>query len=129
LQQISKSVQTVLRRWASTLLSGDLTAHMDLYAPTVDRFGARSNVTRHFVRAEVERWLSDHDDLLSYRLTDLNVRWFAPEESATAEFRCAWTQADGQSETSHHRLKFRKMTGEWKIVSEEQLSLQSRRRD
>jgi ketosteroid isomerase-like protein len=124
------SVAGHVYRWADTLLSRNLDAHMKLYAPVLERFGEETNVGRDLVRREKERFLTKLAPIRRFEIHDLRIREDNNGQLATAEFRADWNAdtAGAVTHSARHRLTFRRSSREWQIQSEEQFWLDSRLR-
>lgn len=121
-----KPVRDLIRRWADTLLAGDLGSHMSLYAPTLDRFNGSSNVPRVTVRASKQRLLSRLAGVRRFEMYDVRVRP-ARDGSVHVEFRIE-SDAVNRGVAGWYRLELRPVGGLWKIYGEEKVQPVSRRR-
>jgi DNA polymerase III gamma/tau subunit len=110
-------VRLLVRRWADTLLKGDIAQHMALYAQTLDRFHGRPNVSRDAVRSEKQRLLSQLAGLGRLEMTDILLHP-AADGSVVVSFR---VEADARTPAliGPYRLAWRHSGGDWKIYSEE----------
>ena len=125
----SQTIGGIVQRWAQTLLSRDLDAHMSLYAAKLDRFGGRRGVNREVVRSEKEQLLAAMANVRRFEIHDLRLIEDKDTETATAYFRIDWKIDGGVSDAAPQRLVFRKVDGRWLIVGEELPDLQSRNAD
>ena len=126
--QISSSMRLIrdlIRRWADTLLSGDLPGHMNLYAPTLDRFNGSSNVARETVRASKDRLLPGLAGVRRFEMYDFRLLP-SPSGSAIAEFRIE-SDAVARGVVGWYRLQLRQVDDQWKIYGEEKVEPVSRR--
>ena len=116
-------VATAVHRWADTLLSQDLSAHLNLYAPILDTFFGQANVRKDAVRRAKEKQIASLASVQRFEIVGLRIVE-DPGAVATAEFRREWmTQAaPGAPAMASERLVFRRMNGEWKIIGEESVS-------
>ena len=116
----------LVRRWADTLLKGNLAQHMSLYAETLDRFNGKSNVRREAVRRHKQRLLSQLADVRRFEMPDVRLQR-ASDGSVIAFFR---VEADAQTPAlnGEYRLVWRDSGGGWKLHSEERLQPVSRAR-
>jgi hypothetical protein len=97
---------------------------MSLYTPTIQRFGARANVSRDDVRAEKKRLLMQLSGVRRFEIHNLRITRLAGGNVATAIFRTDWVtdglESSGQSVT--YCLRLRRVGDGWRIESEEQLT-------
>ena len=119
-------VRLLVRRWADTLLKGNLAQHMSLYAQTLDRFNGRSYVSREAVRSHKQRLLSQLAGVRQFEMPDIRLQR-AADGSVIVSFRM---EADTQTSALNgpYRLVWRHSGGAWKIHSEERLQSVSRTR-
>jgi len=113
-------IVSVVRRWAETLLGGDLEAHMQLYAPTLTTFHGRKNVSKESVRQEKERILGQYVDVHNYRISNILLTE-GGDGTVVAAFRRDWSSNSGENASSRSdqdHLTLRRIDGAWKIVGE-----------
>jgi ketosteroid isomerase-like protein len=109
------AVTRITYRWAQTLTSRDLNAHMNLYAPKLDRFYDKTNVQRESVRREKHRLLVSRGGA---RIRDVSLTERDGGDLVIAEFR----RPAGRAGTVHQRLVWKRLgAGDWKIIREEAL--------
>ena len=114
-------VNELLERWRRTVILGDVNAQTILYAPQMERFFNRKNVTREQVRREKGRMMELYPNVSRYEISDLKVE--AVENGQTVvSFRKEWDMHGDKhfSGAERQRLKLRRIAGDWKIVSEEE---------
>ena len=99
----TEGIRELIRRWADTLLSGNLDAHMRLYVPAVAESVRASK--RTFVRTLAGTRIFEIYDLKLRTLSDGSVR---------AEFR-----VESDALRRSYRLDLRHIGGEWKIYRED----------
>jgi ketosteroid isomerase-like protein len=115
------AVTRITYRWAQTLTSRDLNAHMNLYARKLDRFYDRTNVQRESVRREKHRLLGSR---AGTRIRDVSLKERDGGEIVIAEFRRTGNPMGVQTPAGsvHQRLVWKRLAaGEWKIIREEAL--------
>ena len=110
---------SLIRRWAATLISGDLDSHMRLYAPTLDRFRGSRNLRREVVRSSKQQLVSVLAGVRRFEIYDVKLRSL-PDSATRAEFRIESDAGNGRI-AGWYRLDLRQINGEWKIVGEEKL--------
>jgi hypothetical protein len=117
-------VRLLVRRWADTLLKGNLAQHMSLYAETLDRFNGKSNVSREAVRRQRQRLLSQLAGVRQFEMPDIRLQR-AADGSVVVSFRI---EADARTPAVNgpYRLVWRHSGGAWKIHSEERLQSASK---
>jgi hypothetical protein len=119
-----KPIRDLIHRWADTLLSGNLPAHMSLYAPTLDRFNGSSDVPRETVRAFKHRLLSGLKGVRRFEMYDVRLL-SSRDTSVVAEFRIE-SDAVARDIVGWYRLELRQVGGQWKIYSEEKVQAMSK---
>jgi hypothetical protein len=102
-------IRELVRRWADTLLAGNLDAHMSLYVPNVDRSVRASRRTLVRALAGTRR----------FEIYDLKLRTLA-DGSVLSEFRIESDAAGRRS----YRLHWRQIGSDWKIYREESSAVQ-----
>ena len=114
----------LLHRWRETVVRGDVNAHAILYAPKMDKFFRRRNVTRETVRREKARMMELYPDVKRYEISDVRVESQRGTE-AIVSFRKEWDMRGDRpfSGAERQRLKLRRIAGDLKIVSEEELKV------
>jgi len=117
-------VNDLLERWRETVMRGDVNAHTILYAPRMDQFFRRRNVTRETVHREKTRMMELYPEVNRYDISDVKVESSKPGE-AVVSFRKDWDMRGDRpfSGAERQRLKLRRISGDWKIVSEEELKV------
>jgi hypothetical protein len=121
---VPSDVMAVMEQWRQSMLSGDVDAQTNCYAPTVELFFRRKNLDREILRKMKRSGMKAYPDVRAYRLTDVELQSLT-ESRAVVTFRKYW---DGYG-TKHfsgeekQRLTFLKIEGEWKIVREEELQI------
>jgi hypothetical protein len=113
-------VDSFLKVWCATFLSGNAAAHADLYAPRVNRYFRKRNVSRNDVRRETERLLARYPNFHKYEISGVQVEAI-DEDKAVVSFRKDW-EARGRGQfagAERDRLTLSNGSGEWKITGEE----------
>jgi hypothetical protein len=118
---VPADIRAFLDKWRLTLVSGDLNGQAELYAPHVQRFFTRSNVSRKFVRQEKARLLSEYPNFKRYTISDVTIEALG-DNHVTLTFRKDW-DARGKRRyagAERQRLRLERFRGDWKIVREEE---------
>ena len=120
----ASDINGLLDRWRDTVVRRDVNAHAILYAPKMDKFFRRRNVTRETVRREKARMMELYPDVKRYEISDVRVESQRGSE-AVVSFRKEWDMRGDRpfSGAERQRLKLRRIAGDWKIVSEEELKV------
>jgi hypothetical protein len=126
---VPPDMQALLNSWRTTLISGDASAHADLYTSRVDRFLKRRNVSRREVRRETEKVLSRYPKSRRYEISDVAVEKMDGGK-AVLTFRKDWdVRGRGQfAGAARQRLTLRNEAGSWKINGEEETKVYWARR-
>lgn len=117
----SEDINRFLDRWKSTIVNRNVDGHTSLYAPKVEYFFLRRNVTRDAVRKEKARMMELYPNVNRYEISDVQVERATPTE-AVLSLRKEWDmQGDRRfAGAERQKLKLRKIYGDWKIVSEQE---------
>lgn len=108
-----------LEAWIAATNARDINKQMTFYAPTLNVFYQKRNVSQAAVRAEKSRLFS--------QISSIDVRASAPEirisddgRTATMRFHKSWTYSGAQSSSGEvvQELEWRKTESGWKIVGE-----------
>jgi len=118
----SASIDGLLDRWRNTVVRGDVKAQAILYAPKMEQFFRRRNVTRDVVLREKARMKELYPNVSRYDITDVQVESHK-ENVAVVSFRKEWDMHGERrfSGSDRQRFKLRKIAGDWKIVGEEEM--------
>ncbi len=121
----SNSIESLVYRWADTLLTGNLGAHLSLFSPKLDHFNGAASVSQEVVRTFKSTMLADLAGVRHFEIDDLRLR---PSDAglAYAEFRIE-SDAVNSKINGSYRLELREVDGQWKIYGEEKLQPISRR--
>ncbi len=113
-------VRDFIDRWAAALKRGDAAAAAQCYAPVVDNYFNRRDVTRDAVRQTVIRARARYGRLEAYRISGLTTTSFGNSQ-AVATFRKHW-QFAGRARSSGEeaeRMTLVLAKGNWQITSEQ----------
>lgn len=125
--EVPVGILEVLKQWRESMLSGNVDAQIDCYAPTVEVFFRRKNLDRASVGDIKRSGMAAYPNVKTYRLSDLALA-SRSDERAAVTFRKYWDALD-PSRLKHfsgeeiQRLTFVKLEGDWKIVREEELQV------
>ena len=116
-----EGLNEVLDQWRESIMNGDVDAQVNLYAPKMDRFFTKRNVSKDDVRRETARMMKLYPDVSRYEISDIQVESNTGDE-AVVSFRKEWDMKGDKrfAGAERQRLKLRKFAGDWKIVSEEE---------
>jgi hypothetical protein len=117
-------INRLLDQWRLTVVRGDVGGQADLYAPRVDRFFTKRNVSREAVRKEKARMMQAYPEVNKYEISDVKVESNTGDE-AVVSFRKEWDMNGNRrfSGAERQRLRLRRIDGEWKIVAEEETKI------
>jgi hypothetical protein len=117
-------ITDLLNRWRDSVIRGDVNAHTVLYAPKMDHFFRQRNVTRAAVKREKARMMELYPKVSRYEISDVRLESQKNDE-AVVSFRKEWDMSGDRpfSGAERQRLKLRRISGDWKIVSEEELKV------
>jgi hypothetical protein len=121
--QAAHPIVQLVHRWAETLLSKDLNAHLALYTPVLAHYRGRTNVSHEIVRADRQRLLATLTNIRKFEIYDLTIRQEPGTGRVAAVFRTEW-QTGGPKDSSlaaWYRLTCSREGSSWRIESEEQL--------
>jgi ketosteroid isomerase-like protein len=130
-----QSVRDAVGAWVQAFRSKDSTALADSYAPVVERYFRRNNVSREQIRQYLGPAFAKMVDIREYEVNDLRVGMLPGDNSsiaisysrATATFRKTWDtlESDGKSFSGEEieQLTFINSPQGWKIIREEELKI------
>ena len=115
-----KEVSLALGRWQKAMLTNDSAEIAPSYAPHVNRFFLKTQVSRDFVRDYLERDEERGTRLTRYDLEDVTMRHLKPDEVEVdyrANFAVSTPDKDRTGD-AHTTLILKRLEGDWKIVYE-----------
>jgi ketosteroid isomerase-like protein len=130
-----QSVPDAVGAWVQAFRSKDSTALADSYAPVVERYFRRNNVSHQQIRQYIESSFARMVDIRKYEVNDIRVGMLPGDNPsngtsysrATATFRKTWDtlESDGRSFTGEEieQLTFTSSPQGWKIIREEELKI------
>lgn len=112
------------------MLTGDVNAHVILYAPRMTQFFRQRNVTREAVRREKARLMEIYPKVLQYDISGIQVE-SSSENQAVVSFRKDWDMRGARrfAGAERQRLTLQRISGDWKIAGEEELKVYWLKRD
>jgi serine/threonine protein kinase len=122
--EVRSQLHKLRDEWIAATVSGDLNKQVSFYAPTVEVFYLKRNVSRSFVGAEKKRLMS--------RMTSMEMRAYEPEttlsddsQTATMRFRKIWDFKGAAPSSGEvlQELSWRKTSDGWKIIVERDIQV------
>lgn len=120
-----RRIDDVLRKWTDSTRHLDADGNADLYAPRVERFFNRRNVTRDDIRVEKERLFENIDQVRKFQVSNVVVDRVSPDQ-ALISFRKEWDFA-GKSPFSgaeKARMLLKRNGSQWQIAREEEIAVE-----
>src|SRR3954447_14524980 len=105
-------IDRLLERWRGTVVRGEVKAQVILYAPRMEQFFNRRNVTREVVLREKTRLKELYPNVRRYEISDVQVEPHKDNNLAVVSFRKEWDM-DGDrrfSGAERQRLKIRRIS-------------------
>ena len=123
-------VREFLDEWRSTLIAGDAEAQASLYAPRVERFFTKKNVSREAVQREKASLLARYPTFHKYEIRDVRVEELDGNR-ALVTFDKEWDArgAGRFAGAERQRLTLQRAGDRWEIVGEEELKVYWVKRD
>ena len=118
-----KEVSLALGRWQKAMLTNDAAEIVPSYAPHINRFFLKTQVSRAFVRDYMERDEETGTRLTRYDMEDISMKHLKADEiqvAFRANFAVSTPDKDrtGEARTT---LILKRLEGDWKIVYERDL--------
>jgi hypothetical protein len=129
------TVRDALFSWVRAFRSKDLTVLADSYAPLVERYFRRTNVSHEQIRQNIESGFAGVVDIRKYEINDVRVAMLPGDyplngincTRATATFRKTWDTLDSNGKSFSgeeiEQLTFASSSQGWKIIREEELKI------
>jgi len=113
-------IRSLLNRWSSALKRGDLKEAAACYAPRVDSYLGRRNVTRVEIRRSLREALSGSGRFDIYRISELQLSYVASDR-AVATFRKRWQTSGSRKYAGEQQEQLTRVRnqGAWQIAAEE----------
>ena len=118
------AIGTLINEWAATTRSRRIDQQLVLYAPVLERFFRERNVPREIVRSRKEEVLARYPTLVDFRLERVVIESLTPAQ-AVVSLDKVWDMV-GQGRyagAARERLMMRKLSGAWRITSEEDVEV------
>jgi ketosteroid isomerase-like protein len=133
---VEKSIEEAVSAWIGAFRSRNTTQLAESYAPTVEKYFRKENISREQVQQFIQSDFASVADIRTYTVDDIKVEGLPTDSElehgvapsrATATFHKAWetTQVNGKTFSGEEieRLTFSKSDEGWKIVREEELNI------
>lgn len=127
---IQREVVSTLSGWTGALERRSLQGHIRHFAPTLHTFYLKRNVSRDYVRADIERALATYSDI-NFQFSNISVRPDETGKRAVATFTKAWDFKGEQniSGSVQERVWLEKVSGRWLITGVRDLKVNYRRNE
>ena len=103
-----------------------MASQIDCYAPVMDTYFLRHNVSRDFVQADKSRTFSGIKEVRIFEISDITIE-FASSSNAIVKLRKKWdiSLASGKTFSGEEieQLQIANLDGGWKIVSEKEIQI------
>ncbi len=120
-----QEISSTLGRWASAAARNDPIAESALYAPSVDRYFLRRNVSRGYVLATKQAFRARGNSMGTFTISDVTTQLLSPS-SAIVNLHKNWTirtsDGTGPLHTTQSRLWLRRSAQGWQITGEQDLT-------
>jgi hypothetical protein len=119
-------IRSLLSTWTESFKEKDLARQVDCYAPVMETYFLRHNVSRDFVKSDKSRTFSTIKEVCIFEISDIKIE-FASSSNASVKFRKKWdtSLASGKrfSGEEIEQLQLANLDGGWKIVSEKEIQI------
>jgi hypothetical protein len=130
LSQLSQSakldIRSLLTTWTESFKEKDLTRQMNCYAPVMDTYFLKHDVSRDFVQEDKLRAFNSIAEIQLFEISDVTIE-FASSTEATVKFRKKWNtrSVSGKAFAGDEieQLELVTLGGRWKIASEKELQV------
>ncbi len=125
-----REIQDVLDRYQDAIRSKNTQVLADCYAPTVESFYLKHNVSRGDVHAEFRRQLAGYTSVEKFVISNIEFRGVTGDRATVVDDK-EWSFKGPKNNSGSEReeLVFRKVDGEWRIVSQIELNIYWYRRN
>jgi ketosteroid isomerase-like protein len=118
----SRAVHDAFDSWVQAFRSRDTSRLAASYAPTVENYAGKPNVSRESIQSELETAFARISEIQKYEVSNLRIEMLPSQARAVARFHKEWatpltdgrTYAGAEEET----LTFTNSTEGWKIIKE-----------
>jgi len=119
-------IRALLNEWTESFKEKDLARQVECYAPIMDTYFLRHNVSRDFVQADKSRAFNAITETRAFEISDITIE-FASGSNATVTFRKKWDTrlASGKTFAGEEieQLQLANIDGGWKITSEKEVQI------
>ncbi len=126
LAQAREQIRTTLTNWTGSLENRNLEAHINHYAPRLERYYLKTGVSRDFVRSDRARALSIYSNM-DFKLSNVEIAVDNSGRRAVVTFDKRWNFS-GQDRSSgkvQERVWLARINETWKIIGERDLKVYS----
>lgn len=123
-EQVKKEVSSRVNSWIALTKSRNISAYMNLYAPTVDYYNQR-DISSSAIRSDKQRAFGNYDSI-EMNISNLKVTPDSSGENATAVFDKEWVFEGDASYSAgkvQSQLQMKKINGQWLITAERDLKV------
>lgn len=124
-QAPQREIDDTLQRWASAAADNDPVAESAFYAPSVDRYFLRRNVSRGYVLADKQAFRARGNTVGTFTISQVKTQLLSPS-SAVVNLRKTWSvsrsNAEGPLNYTWSRLWLRRGAQGWWITGEQDLT-------
>jgi hypothetical protein len=125
-QTPGEQINSLLHDWVESFRQKDVAKQVECYAPQLDIYYRKHNVSRAFVEADKSWAMARIAEIQKFELTNVNVS-IDSADAATVTFDKSWdtTLTSGRrfAGSEMERLRLTIIGGGWKIKSEEELTI------
>jgi serine/threonine protein kinase len=119
-------IRTLLSAWTESFKEKDLARQIECYAPVMETYFLRHNVSRDFVESNKSKAFTAIKEVRTFEIRDITIE-FTPSSTATVKFRKKWDTVLGSGKTYSgeeiEQLQLANLDGGWKIVSEKEVQV------
>ena len=117
-QADNRQIEQLLSKWVESTRTRNVDEQVSCYAPVVERFFGRSNLTSDQLRRAKLDAFATIGEVRTFTISDPVVRHLGPD-FAVLVFDKRWDFPERRfSGTERDQMQVRRIAGEWKIVSE-----------
>jgi hypothetical protein len=124
--QSEEAVRSLLNQWVDSFKQKDLLRQVDCYAPQVDTYYRKHNVSQAFVQDNKSRAFSAISEIRQFELSNISITFDSPSDGSIT-FDKSWdtTLSSGKryAGSEMERLRVALIDGSWRIKREEELKL------
>jgi len=121
-----QGIRLMLAEWIESFKQKDVSVQADCYAPDVDVYYRKHNVSRAFVAENKERAFAAIAQIRNFEINDIKLSFESPSQ-ATVTFNKTWdttlTSGKPYAGSELERLGLTLVDGKWRIKREEELTI------